>query len=742
MATFDTICECCRNLDLNQGPPSEGYPLHHNVVELEDCGKTCGLCRAAYDQFSRRLPIQAVQYSCRPDDWEVRLFHVQYSVSVLDYTGIKALEVPGHQIEIYDYRHGVLYLVLSKSESLFTNSWLECTHKDSIPTPLPRVSFRPWMYASLMQDIGSGLQLPNTSPWLKKLPRLFSLPHNTSSPASIDKARTWLRECIKADAKQSHRNNTYDGLEIQKPSPQVNKLSRLFSLPYNTSSRASIDRARTWLRKCIKADAMQGHRSNTYTEILQDDYPSRLIHITGSDVFSLALVDGKSSTDGYSALSYCWGEGPATWRTLRTNLKDRYRVLSMQDLPPTLQQAVEVTSRLGLHYLWVDSICIAQDDSQEWESEAVKMASIYKNATLTIAADWAPCAGAGLYNSHSRSLELERSLREGHVNAILPCIYEKASVYLSTSHMFATADHVFETSNLARRAWAYQERLLSRRILHFTETQLYWECVHAFRSEDNFVDDTREGFNDLRTRLLPSGNHSVNTFVDLWYTGAISEYSGRRLTKQKDRLLAVAGVAKAAKPIFQIDYHAGHWNHQFVGSLCWWTVSSAGKIATFCAPTWSWASQVGQIYWDSAMNRTEYAQLLAIHTETQLRDEFGLVTNGWIALEAHTLDAQLIRDDQPNAFHPQGNRVRVCPDSQTFLPALLDDQAQIDNDVRVCLIMQCKTRRRRTLYFLLLSELTAAPGQFVRIGLSVCNSRKEDVLQMFLNAAKRKFVVV
>lgn len=59
-------------------------------------------------------------------------------------------------------------------------------------------------------------------------------------------------------------------------------------------------------------------------------------------------------------------------------------------LPSTFQDAITVTRRLGIAYIWIDSLCIVQDDAQDWEREAAKMALIFESAYLTIAATAAP----------------------------------------------------------------------------------------------------------------------------------------------------------------------------------------------------------------------------------------------------------------------------------------------------------------------------------------------------------------
>jgi Heterokaryon incompatibility protein (HET) len=122
-------------------------------------------------------------------------------------------------------------------------------------------------------------------------------------------------------------------------------------------------------------------------------------------------------------------------------------------LPKTIRDAVEVTRELGVPYLWVDSLCILQDDESDWIHESNHMGLIFENAVCTIAATWAGHAGEGLYRpdfSATDEAPQESDSRNFHEDVTL--------------------------SKWNRRGWVVQERILSRRIIHFAYNQLYWEC--------------------------------------------------------------------------------------------------------------------------------------------------------------------------------------------------------------------------------------------------------------------------
>jgi hypothetical protein len=118
-------------------------------------------------------------------------------------------------------------------------------------------------------------------------------------------------------------------------------------------------------------------------------YPSRLLHIESSnnDLLSVRLVDvDPRSKYKWATLSHRWGTTGSPLRTTRGNIDDFKRSIPVSKLPQTFADAIAVTLAVGLHYLWVDSLCIVQDSVTDWEKESSMMGRIYENAELTIAA--------------------------------------------------------------------------------------------------------------------------------------------------------------------------------------------------------------------------------------------------------------------------------------------------------------------------------------------------------------------
>lgn len=113
--------------------------------------------------------------------------------------------------------------------------------------------------------------------------------------------------------------------------------------------------------------------------------PTRVIQIpTDNDETQLRLVDSDGISDNYAALSYAWGTDRHPNMTTSTNKEAYYQQINLSNLPKTLQDAVVTTKKLGIKYLWVDSMCIVQDDEEDKMDEIRKMRHIFKNAYCTI----------------------------------------------------------------------------------------------------------------------------------------------------------------------------------------------------------------------------------------------------------------------------------------------------------------------------------------------------------------------
>lgn len=163
----------------------------------------------------------------------------------------------------------------------------------------------------------------------------------------------------------------------------------------------------------------------------------------------------------YVALSHCWGKAE-TLCTTTQNITQFMQSIDFSSLPKTFSDAIQVTRGIGIQYLWIDSLCIIQDDKEDWEYESAQMEQVFSFAYCTI--------GAGSSKSSEEGFLHNRKHR--------PCIQlEKDSIgRLYVCQNIDNFHRDVELGELNSRGWVLQERALSRRTIFYTTTQVYWEC--------------------------------------------------------------------------------------------------------------------------------------------------------------------------------------------------------------------------------------------------------------------------
>ncbi|KAF2720713.1 HET-domain-containing protein, partial [Polychaeton citri CBS 116435] len=322
---------------------------------------------------------------------------------------------------------------------------------------------------------------------------------------------------------------------------------------------------------------------------LKPEHPSRLVKLSLSNlpVQTVCLINTEQRPYRYATLSYCWGKIHGdTWFTTKSNLMNQLNSISVHGLPLTLQQSIEISSKLGIEYLWIDALCIIQDDTTDWSSEASRMGAIYHGSVLTIGAASSSSSYDGCFNKNSHSaydalgevIQVDGTLSDGRKSSI--CFHRAGpnNVYLN---------EVLE-GTLAKRAWTFQEQALSRRILYYTNSQLIWDCQHVRLAEDN---SPIEDSNRLYPVLDLYGSMSYDVAVRLWYWNAVPQYSNRHLSFTSDKMVALSALAKATYLNRRVDYIAGLWKDSLLTGLMWARDGPGNKTKTYRCPSWSWASQ-------------------------------------------------------------------------------------------------------------------------------------------------------
>ena len=342
--------------------------------------------------------------------------------------------------------------------------------------------------------------------------------------------------------------------------------------------------------------------------------PSRTIEVGSADGDRLPrlICHEAGATGQWVTLSHCW-DGSVPLKTTTDTISQWQEGIPFDQLPLTFQHAVEITRRLGFEHLWIDSLCIIQDSSEDWSREASQMNSIYRNGVLNIAADTARTCHDGIFTIRS---EPPAPLR-------LPLNSQKHNV--QSSMCVRSGDHnegwdiiLGSASSLSSRAWVFQESVLSPRTLRYGKRQLFWECSHCILGEISvapLIDASKirglgDAYKSSLKMLLPadlsrplvgasSPQGKTTSQLDLhnlWLL-VITKYTQRELTYSSDKLAALAGIASFFALRIGERYLAGIFESDVLRSLLWRVMNpkQASAITPTLAPSWSWASITGAV---------------------------------------------------------------------------------------------------------------------------------------------------
>lgn len=365
-------------------------------------------------------------------------------------------------------------------------------------------------------------------------------------------------------------------------------------------SDQSVGISRTWLGNCDS-----NHKSCvTKSAQLPTRYLDTSEDISPNKIFLRELKDAPDAGDNrYVALSHCWGKG-RNLCTTHSTLQSHKEGIPMLSLPQTFRDAVAIVRKLDIRYLWIDSLCIIQDDPHDWQVESANMAAIYRDAYLVI--------GASRGESDSQGFLGPRHQPDAAVLASSDDAVETLILQLQPPEASRWTNADTDPTNqepLSKRAWCLQERYLPRRMLLYGTRQMFWDCHEMSASEEG---DSMRRDGDHLARICGTANISVSVLARAswgrceskkdanhqeWYV-MVEDYMSRDITKTSDRLPALAGLAKAVAQASKDEYLAGLWKSALIEGLTWCGSQGAETLADpeeYIAPSWSWASVIGTV---------------------------------------------------------------------------------------------------------------------------------------------------
>jgi hypothetical protein len=291
----------------------------------------------------------------------------------------------------------------------------------------------------------------------------------------------------------------------------------------------------------------------------------------------------------YITLSHCWGTPESQTKTTKKLLEQYELDIPEKSLGQTYKDAVTVTRAFNISYLWIDSLCIVQGDTAEWEAESAKMASIYENSYLTICATHAKDGHGGLFSDRQLTTKRAVPFALGTLANNPPItVYGRWEFEHHRGNKGGNEYSARTTEPLNRRGWAFQERLLSRRTIDFLSAEIVWQCNRIQRCEYTQIDRMDQTLSDtdstmfFKTALsLPDIKLSENRppddllFGTSTWENIVTAYTSLQLTFPHDKLPALSGLAQrmarieAPKARRRSVYLAGLWAYDLPRQLLW-----------------------------------------------------------------------------------------------------------------------------------------------------------------------------
>ncbi|KAF4944508.1 hypothetical protein FSARC_14653 [Fusarium sarcochroum] len=402
--------------------------------------------------------------------------------------------------------------------------------------------------------------------------------------------------------------------------PGASALAPIDSLGSSTDSEAAWRLMSQWITKCVKNHVDYGIRNHE----AKSWYPTRLLDLGEPESRSAPRLIHTASdmpSGPYLTLSHCWGKGSHIC-AVQDNLKSLS--LGVHGLPRTFEHAVAATRKLGYRYLWIDSLCIVQDDHQDWAYGSALMHQVYTNAACNLAAAASEDSSGGLFFD-----------RRGLHGQCVAQYARHGQVYSYLDQRLFDRDICY--APLQQRAWVHQEWLMAKRTIHFARNQVFWECDHLCACE-----------------VFP---HGLPKYIEYEGKKTFAE-TLNKLTSLKKSIVALE-AAESQLPfnirqqLLWIDFVCNYAGRELT-NLSWWATYSEGSRLPYRAPSWSWASLERGITWHTHFRRfTPGMKILEASTTCQGSDPTGIVSGGYLVVKGNLSRVNIIDDELDTTFDDQ-----------------------------------------------------------------------------------------
>lgn len=449
-------------------------------------------------------------------------------------------------------------------------------------------------------------------------------------------------------------------------------------------SQIDLSMGRLWLDHCEQNHGACCSKQGWPFRLGRPDF-FRLI-----DVEDLSIMEVSSPTAWsyrYLMLSYVRG-GSQTFKLLQNNKQKLMRPHGLlrffrHGLSKTLRDAINVTRGFEERYIWIDSLCIEQDNEQDRQKQIDMMDRIVGNAVLTIVAADAENADAGLRG-------VERGSR--HVRQVSEKIQPNVRLMLPLA-----PPRDLNVSPWAQRAWTFQERLFSRRIVYFSGDQIYWRCHKCSASEDLTtaeaghksevhswltvkpqqlgIKSPTDGYATCSLWKLHDGTtHVMRSATFREYAQLIRQYTKRQQSHNADTLNAIAGLLHVFETCFKGPMRQGLPQVLLDAAVLWRPAERLERRDCTSISSWSWAGWKGEIKYTSAF-RVEAKKDWTLHrVASETGQEWFRPLLRWYIWQGHEL--KLLNG---NGFGvPIEANIRHLPDEWDKYPPMMSSSNSID----------------------------------------------------------------
>ncbi|KAH8657388.1 heterokaryon incompatibility protein-domain-containing protein [Tricladium varicosporioides] len=474
------------------------------------------------------------------------------------------------------------------------------------------------------------------------------------------------------------------------------------SLSVAETTEDALPVCKLWLRECATAHTSCCSSNNT-------QLPTRLICIAEDKVYlTLSSSLGKLK---YATLSHCWGKLKLTTLTKETLSSFQVQIPDSA-LSKTFKDAINITRYLGLNYLWVDSLCIIQDDAQDWKTESSLMSDVYSGSHINIAASGAEDGSVGCFFPRSASKSIffqanslpDKEVHNGPTYIIHPSNLKQSLI----------------EAPLSSRAWALQERFLPSRTIYFSKNHIFWECHERFACQaDPQSTHLRSAFGEF---LLGNQDRKEKLTMKSWAI-LVQWYTCCKLTMETDKLVAISGIAKVFESELKDLYLCGLWRTNLEMQLLWGItrktkipVKLPGETA-YVAPSWSWASCTAAVdYFEERRRQYIYpgTQIVEFDIQYETSDVFGQVKSASLYISCFGFARVKIDYFRlPYFWFWEGLRIKAYTNFD-WLPAINEDN-QMDGQ-QIYLLPLVIDGQQKSHIGLMLVPTERKNGQYKRLG--------------------------